>query len=151
MLIFSKVQPIYKAHRKVLSYIFPFFSVVGFPFHPQFFFSDAPSSFFAFYTIDFVTYMFETPFTEISLASIRNGSYVMYGTYIEPTILHFCFVAFYSCYFVENSESAGRKTALKGGLIWAPSTRYPEKKNAVSKMFRFVWTWPLGPVYQDGE
>ena len=27
-------------------FIFPFFSVVGFPFHPQFFFSDAPSSFF---------------------------------------------------------------------------------------------------------
>ena len=26
----------------------------------------------------------------------------------------------------------------------------PEKINAVSKMSRFVWTWPLGPVYKEG-
>ena len=32
------------------------------------------------------------------------------------------------CYFVGNSESAGRKTALKCGLIWAPSTRIRRKK-----------------------
>ena len=31
------------------------------------------------------------------------------------------------CYFVENSESAGRKTALKCGLIWALSTRIRRK------------------------
>ena len=71
--------------------------------------------------------------TEISLPSIRNGTYVMYGTYIEPTLLHFCLVAFYSCYFVENSESAGRKTALKCGLIWAPSTRIRRKKMRFQK------------------
>ena len=128
-------------------FIFPFFGVVGFPFHPQFFFADAPSSFFAFYTLDFVTYMFETSFTEISLPSIRNGTYVMYGTYIEPTLLHFCLVA---CYFVENSEFAGWKTALKCGLFWAPSTWIRRKKNGVSKMSRFVWTWPLGPVNKEG-
>ena len=40
--------------------LFSFFSVVRFPFHPQ----SASSSFFffAFYTRDFVTYIFETPF-----------------------------------------------------------------------------------------
>ena len=32
------------------------------------------------------------------------------------------------CYFVENSESAGRKTALKCGFFWAPSTRIRRKK-----------------------
>ena len=32
------------------------------------------------------------------------------------------------CYFVENSESAGRKTALKCGLIWALSTRNGREK-----------------------
>ena len=93
-------------------FIFPFFSVVGFPFHPQFFFSDAPSSFFAFYTLDFVTYMFETPFTEISLPSIRNGTYVMYGTYIEPTLLHFCLVACYSVTLSKTVNSLVEKPLL---------------------------------------
>ena len=93
-------------------FIYPFFSVFRFRLILSYF-SDAPSPFsLAFYTLDFVTYMFETPFTEISLPSIRNGTYVMYGTYIEPTLLHFCLVACFSCYFVENSESANRKTAL---------------------------------------
>ena len=111
----------------LLSVYFSFFQCSWFSVSSSVFFSDAPSSFFAFYTLDFVTYMFETPFTEISLPSIRNGTYVMYGTYIEPTLLHFCLVACYSCYFVENSESAGRKTALKCCLIWAPSTRIRRK------------------------
>ena len=66
-------------------------------------------------------------FTQISLPSIRKCTFVIYGTYIEPTLLHFCLVACYSCYFVENSESAGRKTALKCCLIWAPSTRIRRK------------------------
>ena len=111
----------------LLSVYFSFFQCSWFSVSSSVFFSDAPSSFFAFYTLDFVTYMFETPFTEISLPSIRNGTYVMYGTYIEPTLLHFCLVACYSCYFVENSESAGRKTTLKCCLIWAPSTRIRRK------------------------
>ena len=111
----------------LLSVYFSFFQCSWFSVSSSVFFSDAPSSFFAFYTLDFVTYMFETPFTEISLPSIRNGTYVMYGTYIEPTLLHFCLVACYSCYFVENSESAGRKAALKCCLIWAPSTRIRRK------------------------
>ena len=111
-------------------FIFPVFSVVGFPFHPQFFFPMLHLLFLAFYTRDFVTYIFETPpffFTQISLPSIRKCTFVMYGTYIEPTLLHFCLVACYSCYFVENSESAGRKTTLKCCLIWAPSTRIRRK------------------------
>ena len=48
--------------------------------------------FFAFYTRDFVTYIFETPFfvcAQIGLPAIRNGTYVMYGTYIVPPLLHF--------------------------------------------------------------
>ena len=75
-------------------FIFPFFSVVGFPFHPQFFFRCFIFFFFAFYTRDFVMLIFLKPhsffFTQISLSSIWNGTFVMYGTYIEPTLLHFC-------------------------------------------------------------
>ena len=70
------------------------------------------SSFLAFYTLDFVTYMFETPFTEISLPSIRNGTYVMYGTYIEPTLLHFCLVACYSVTLSKTVNSLVEKPLL---------------------------------------
>ena len=42
-------------------FIFPVFSVVGFPFHPQFFSPMLHLLFLAFYTRDFVTYIFETP------------------------------------------------------------------------------------------
>ena len=122
---------------------FSFFQCSWFSVSSSVFFPILHLLFFAFYTLDFVTYMFETPFlfsfffffffTEISLPSIRNGTYVMYGTYIEPTLLHFCLVAFYSCYFVENSKSAGRKTVIKCGLIWAPSTRIRRKKMRFQK------------------
>ena len=37
------------------------------------------------------------------------------------------------CYFVENSEFAGWKTALKCGLFWAPSTRIRRKKMGFQK------------------
>ena len=86
----------------LLSVYFSFFQCSWFSVSFSFFFSMLHLLFLAFYTLDFVTYMFETPFfsffffTEISLPSIRNGTYVMYGTYIEPTLLHFCLVACYS-------------------------------------------------------
>ena len=87
----------------LLSVYFPFFQCSWFSVSSSFFFSMLHLLFSAFYTLDFVTYMFETPFfsfffffTEISLPSIRNGTYVMYGTFIEPTLLHFCLVACYS-------------------------------------------------------
>ena len=87
-------------------FIFPFFSAVGFPFHRQFFFPILHLLFFGlFYTLDFVTYIFETHsffFTQISLPSIQNGTYVMCGTYIEPTLLHFCLVA---CYYATLSKT----------------------------------------------
>ena len=65
--------------------LFPFFGVVRFPFHPQFFFPMLHLLFFfAFYTLDFVTYIFETPFfcAQTGLPAARNGAYVMYGTYL---------------------------------------------------------------------
>ena len=97
----------------LLSVYFSFFQCSWFSVSSSvFFFSDAPSSFFAFYTLDFVTYMFETPFTEISLPSIRNGTYVMYGTYIEPTLLHFCLVACYSVTLSKTVNSLVEKPLL---------------------------------------
>ena len=62
--------------------------------------SDASSSFFSFYTREFVIYILKPHFfvcAPIGLPAIRNGTYVMYGTYIVPTLLHFCLVACY-CY-----------------------------------------------------
>ena len=96
----------------LLSVYFSFFQCSWFSVSSSVFFSDAPSSFFAFYTLDFVTYMFETPFTEMSLPSIRNGTYVMYGTYIEPTLLHFCLVACYSVTLSKTVNSLVEKRLL---------------------------------------
>ena len=73
-------------------FIFPFFSVVGFPLHRQFSFSMLHLLFLPFILL-ILLLIFLKPhsfFTQISLPSIQNGTYVMYGTYIEPTLLHFC-------------------------------------------------------------
>ena len=74
-------------------------------------FFHGPVSFFPSYTRNFVTYSFETTFfflcAQIGLLSIRNGTYVMYGTYIEPTLLHFCVVA---CYSVTLSKTVNPLT-----------------------------------------
>ena len=95
-----------------------------------------------------VTYIFETPFFFLHKSAIYTKPYIrhvwdIYWTNFTSLLLG-CLLL---CYFVENSESAGGKTALKCGLISAPSSRIWRKKFAVSKMSRFVWTWPLGPVY----
>ena len=84
-------------------FIFPFFGVVRFLFHPQFFFPMLHRLppflfffFFAFYTLAFVTYIFETPFffcAQTGLPAVRNSTYVMYGTYIVQALLHFYLVA----------------------------------------------------------
>ena len=104
-------------------FIFPFFGVVRFPFHPQCFFPDAPSSFFfAFYTLDFVTYIFETPFFLCTnRPSSRTKRYVRHVWDILGSLL--------LCQPVENSESADRKSSLQSGLIWAPFTRIRTKKS----------------------
>ena len=89
----------------VVCLFFPFFSVVGFPFYRQFFSPMLYLLFFVFYTRDFVILIFLKPhsfFTQISLPSTQNGTYVMYGTHIGPTLLHFCLVA---CYFVTLSKT----------------------------------------------
>ena len=114
----------------LLSVYFSCFQCSWFSFSSSVFFPDAPSSFFGLLYSWFCHLYFWNPpffFTQISLPSIRKCTFVIYGTYIEPTLLHFCLVACYSCYFVENSESAGRKTTLKCCLIWAPSTRIRRK------------------------
>ena len=120
-------------------FIFPFFRVVRFPFHLQFFFSDAPSSFFfffAFYTLEFVTYIFETPlfFLCTNRPSSRMKRYVrhvwdIYCTSFTSLLLGSLLL----CYPVENSESADRKTPLQSGLIWAPFTRIWTKKRRFQK------------------
>ena len=82
------------------------------------------------YTLDFVTYTFETPFFQHKSAFIHTKRYVrhvwdMYWTNFTSLLLGSLLL----CYFVENSESAGRKKAFKCSLIWAPSTRIRRKKN----------------------
>ena len=129
----------------LLSVYFSFFRCSWFSVSSSVFFFRCSIFFFAFYTLDFVTYMFETPFTEISLPSIRNGTYVMYGTYIEPTLLHFCLVACYSVTLSKTVNSLVEKPLLSVVYFGRRPHESGEKKG-VSKMSRFVWTWPLGPV-----
>ena len=92
----------------LLSVYFSFFQWSWFSVSSSVFFRCTIFFFFAFYTRDFVTYIFETPFLFFytnQLSSIRNGTYVMYGTYIEPTLLRFCLVA---CYSVTLSKTVFR-------------------------------------------
>ena len=55
-----------------------------------------PHSFFFFFSF----------LTKIGLSAIRNGTYVMYGTYIVPTLLHFCLVACYSVTLLKTNISS---------------------------------------------
>ena len=79
--------------RLLLSVYFPFFQCSWFSVSSSvFLFSDALSSVFSFYTRDFVIYILKPHFfvcAQIGLPTIRNGTYVMNGTYIVPTLLHF--------------------------------------------------------------
>ena len=114
-----------------LSVYFLFFSVVGFPFRRQFF-SDAPSSFFCLIDILLILLPILLKPHSFSLhksAFIHTKRYVrhvwdMYWTNFTSLLLGSLLL----CYFVENSESAGRKKAFKCSLIWAPSTRIRRKK-----------------------
>ena len=70
--------------------LFSFFSVVRFPFHPQ---SASSSFFFLPFILVILLLIFLKPHffvcAQIGLPAIRNGTYVMYGTYIVLTLLHF--------------------------------------------------------------
>ena len=113
-------------------FIFPFFSVVGFPFHPQFFFFRCSIFFFFCLLYSWFCYLYfwnpilffytNQPF--IHLKRYVRHVWDIYWTNFTSLLLGSLLL----CYFVENSESAGRKTALKCGFFWAPSTRIRRKK-----------------------
>ena len=118
-------------------------------------FSDAPSSFFC--LIDILLILLPILlkphcFSLHKSAFIHTKRYVrhvwdMYWTNFTSLLLGSLLL----CYFVENSESAGRKKAFKCSLIWAPSTRIRRKKMGFQKCPDSPWTWPFGPVYKEGE
>ena len=114
-------------------FIFPFFSVVGFPFHPQFFFFRC-SIFFFCLLYSWFCYLYVWNPIYKNQPSIHTKRYVrhvwdIYWTNFTSLLLG-CLLL---CYFVENSEFAGRKTALKCGLFWTPSTRIRRKKMGFQK------------------
>jgi len=114
-----------------LSVYFSFFQCSWFSVSSSVFFSDAPSSFIVFYSRDFVILIFFIPhsFFYTNQPSIHTKRYVrhvwdIYWTNFTSLLLGSLLLF----YFVENSESAGRKTDLKCGLIWALFTRIRREK-----------------------
>ena len=92
--------------------------------------------FFALYTLEFVTYIFETPFFFLctNQPSSRMKRYVRHVWDIYCiSFTSLLLGSLLLCYPVENSESADRKTALQSGLIWAPFTRIWTKKRRFQK------------------
>ena len=132
-------------------FIFPFFGVVGFPFHPRFFFFRC-SIFFFCLLYSWFCYLYVWNPIYRNQPSIHTKRYVRHVWDIYWTnftsLLVGCLLL---CYFVENSEFAGWKTALKCGLFWAPSTRIRRKKNGVSKMSRFAVDMAFWPCLQGGR
>ena len=95
-------------------FIFPFFRVVRFPFHPQFFLG-CSIFLFCFFFLLFIllnlllTYLKPHSFfcAQTSLPAVWNGMYVMYGIYIVSALLHFYLVA---CYSVTLSKTVNPLT-----------------------------------------
>ena len=118
-------------------FIFPFFGVVRFPFHPQFFFRCSIFFFFFFFCFlySWICYLhFWNPilFLCTNRPSSRKKRYVRHVWDIYCTSFTSLLLGSL-CYLVENSESADRKTALQSGLIWAPFKRISTKKRRFEK------------------
>ena len=66
----------------------------------------------------------------------------------------FCYLYFWNpCYSLTLSKTVNTlaEKPLSRVVKFGPlSHESGEKKSTVSKMFRLVWTWPLGPVYKEG-
>ena len=114
-----------------LSVYFSFFQCSWFSVSSSVFVPMLHLLFFAFYTRDFVILIFLKPhsfFFYTNQPSIHTKRYVRHVWDILNQLYFISAWFLLLCYFVGNSESAGRKTALKCGLIWAPSTRIRRKK-----------------------
>ena len=133
-------------------FIFPVFSVVGFPFHPQFFFRMLHLLFLAFYTRDFVTYIFETPpffLHKSAFHPYENVRSSFMGHILNQLYFTSAWLLVTLVTLSKTVNPLAEKPLSVLFNLGAVHTN-PEKINAVSKMFRFVWTWPLGPVYKEG-
>ena len=130
-------------------FIFPFFSVVGFPFHPQFFFP--------------MLHLLFLPFILLILLLIclkphlQKSAFHPYETVRTSCMGHILNQLYFTSAWLLVTLLLCRKQWIRWlknrSEVWfilgAVHTN-PEKKNGVSKMSRFVWTWPLGPVNKDG-